>query len=207
LPNAAEHRPPIVPHLGTPDKRTERDELTYEIIRNAFAAFAQEVRKYDGYRMVTTGNSAPRECAWHHWKEKSWTADTPEQFNEMLRGDNPDPMDVACIHAYGFSAEYLRDAVAAAQRLKKPLFLGEFGPADGKEDREKFQAMVAAIEETHLPLAALWVYDYAGQDGSYNVTWTNGRSYQLKAVAEVNARTREALGIADETAGALQRID
>jgi hypothetical protein len=193
LPNAAEHRPQIVPQLGTPDKRTQRDELTYEIIRDAFSAFAQEVRKYDDYRIITTGNSSPRECAWHHWKEKNWNADSLEQFEEMLRGDNPDPMNVVGIHAYGFSAKYLRDAVAAASHIGKPLFLGEFGPESGKEDREGFRTMVIAIEETRIPLSALWVYDYLPQDDSYNVTWKNARSWQLQAIAEANARIRNAL--------------
>ena len=45
LPNAAEHRPPIVPGLGTPARRSEKDEWSYETIRTAFAAFARTVRR------------------------------------------------------------------------------------------------------------------------------------------------------------------
>ncbi len=41
-----------------------------------------------------------------------------------------------------------------------------------------------------MPLAALWVYDFSGQDADWNVTATNGRAYQLEAVAEANARLR-----------------
>jgi len=41
-----------------------------------------------------------------------------------------------------------------------------------------------------VPLAALWVYDFSGQDADWNVTATNGRAYQLEAVAEANARLR-----------------
>jgi hypothetical protein len=38
------------------------------------------------------------------------------------------------------------------------------------------------------------VYDYAGQNGQWNVTASNERSYQLKAVAEANRRVRERAG-------------
>jgi hypothetical protein len=41
---------------------------------------------------------------------------------------------------------------------------------------------------------ALWVYDYAGQNGQWNVTASNERSYQLKAVAEANRRVTERAG-------------
>jgi hypothetical protein len=38
-----------------------------------------------------------------------------------------------------------------------------------------------------VPLAALWVYDYGSQD-EFSVTATNRRGWQLKAIAEANAR-------------------
>ena len=89
LPNAAEHRPQVVPQLGTPTTRSQNDELSVENVRIALAAFATEVRKYERHRVIFTGNSIPRGSAWHNWKEKSWAADTPEQFALMLREDSP----------------------------------------------------------------------------------------------------------------------
>ncbi len=80
LPNAAQHRPQVAPSLGTATTRSAKDELTHEDIRTAFAAFAAEVRKYDPHRVISTGNSLPRNSAWHNWKERKWTPDTPEQF-------------------------------------------------------------------------------------------------------------------------------
>src|ERR1043166_2006068 len=47
LPNAAQHRPPVAPSLGTPGKRSAEDELTHEQIRTALKAFAEEVRRHD----------------------------------------------------------------------------------------------------------------------------------------------------------------
>jgi hypothetical protein len=194
LPNAAEHRSAIVPSVGTPASRSEKDDLTYEIIRSAFTAFAKEVRKYDASRVISTGDSCLREHAWHNWKEKSWTADTPEQFAEMQRDDNPDPIDVVSIHAYApLRPQFIGEATQLARRFKKPLFVGEFGAAEIPNEREQFQTLLAAIEDAQVPLAALWVFDFGWQNDSFNITPTNARSYQLQAITEANARIRKTL--------------
>ena len=192
LPNATEHRPPVVPQLGTPESRSARDELSHEMVRTAFAEFAKEVRRHDPHRIVTSGNAFPRPTAWHQRAEKTWTADSPEQSAEMLLGDQPDPMNVVSVHWYKEPAGRLEAAMAAAARVRKVLFVGEFGvpgPATA-EARKRFAEMLAALVAHRVPMAALWVYDYAGQDGEWNVTVTSDRAYQLEAVAEANARLR-----------------
>ena len=127
LPNAKEHLPPILPQLGTPATRSDRDILTHEMVRTAFREFAREVRKHDPHRMISTGNSIPRPSAWHQMHEGTWTKDSPEQFAEMLRGDNPDPVDTISVHVYDDAADRLAEALKAAKRAGKPLFVGEFG--------------------------------------------------------------------------------
>jgi hypothetical protein len=191
LPNAAEHRPQIATPLGTPATRSEKDELSYDDVRTALAAFAGEVRKYDPRRIIVTGNSIPRGSAWHNWKEKQWTADTPEQFALMLRDDNPDPAGTICVHIYGDDAKRLAAVVELSQRWKRPLFVGEFG-VSGPEEKSapEFRALLGAIEKAEVPLAALWVYDFQGQNDTWNVTPTGDRAYQLRAIAEANARIR-----------------
>ncbi len=197
LPNAAQHRPPVVPQVGTAKSRSARDELTYASVRAAFVAFAQEVRKCDSSRVISTGNSHPRESAWHNWKEKSWTHDTPEQFAEMLRDDNPDPIDLISVHLYNAPKKTIADTVEVSRRFKKPLFLGEFNAVGAADERAGFQEMLAAIEQFKVPLATLWVYDFKRQDRKFNVTWTNDHAYQLHAIADANARIRKTL--AEET--------
>ena len=143
--------------------------------------------------MIFTGNSIPRESAWHNWKEKTWTADTPEQFALMLRADNPDPNGTLCVHVYGDGAQRLPAVMELSRRWKRPLFVGEFGvPGRGEKCESEFRALLAAIEKAEVPLAALWVYDFKGQEESWNVTATNQRAYQLQALAEANARIRGA---------------
>jgi len=191
LPNAAEHRPQIVPALGTPATRTARDEVTYGDIRAVFAAFALEVRRYDPDRLISTGDGFPRESAWHNWKEKTWTADTPAQTAQMLREDNPAPINVLSVHAYGDCAAAIRADAALGRQWGKPLFVGEFGaPGPPDKSEAEFRSILKAIEDAGVPLAALWVYDFSNQDADFNVTAASGRAYQLRAISEANTRLR-----------------
>jgi inosine-uridine nucleoside N-ribohydrolase len=188
LPNAKEHLPPIVPRLGTPATRSDRDILTHEMIRTAFREFAKEVRRYDRTRIVCTGNSILRPSAWHQMHEGTWAKDSPEQFAEMLAGDNPDPVDTISVHIYPDAADRLVEAARAAKASGKPLFVGEFGaPGEGSEARSQFESLLRRVEELEVPLAALWVFDYAGQT-EWSVRADNSRGYQLRAIAEANAR-------------------
>ncbi len=201
LPNASEHRPRIVPPLKTALKRTERDELSSEAMLTAFAQFATTVRKYDKHRIVITGNSIPRPSAYHNTKEMSWKKDSREQFEEILLRDNPDPFDVISVHVYRNSGQANTESITELVRTvrnvsasaKKPLFIGEFGaPMTLGEDKERsqFLELVKAIEANNVPLSAFWVFDHAGQDKVWNVTFDNTRSYMLKLVSDANQRMR-----------------
>lgn len=202
LPNAAEHRPPVVPAYGTPTARTERDELSSAAMITVVTEFAREVRRHDPARMIVTGHAIPRASAWHNTAEKSWTTDTTEQFAEILARDNPPPVDTVSVHVYGHEGErYAAGAdspagvIAAAARharaLGRPLVLGEFGvKSSGDTDRDKadFAALIAAIEESGVPVSAFWVYDFAHQDGEWNTTAHNDRAWMLERIREANLR-------------------
>jgi len=194
LPNAAEHRPPVVPGVGTPSQRTAEDELTHTAIRVAFREFALEVRKHDPQRIIVSGNSIPRPSAWHQIKERSWKQDTREQFAEVLAADNPSPMNTLSVRGYDSTADIgrLAQCMSVAQAEKKPLFVGEFGvpgAATGKS-KEKFAKILAAIETNRVPLSALWVFDFEGQAKDWNVNATNDRSWQLDAIQQANERMK-----------------
>jgi hypothetical protein len=167
----------VVPSLGTPAQRTGEDDLTHAAIRVALQEFAREVRKSDPQRIIVSGNGTPRPSAWHQAHEKSWKQDTPEQFAEMLAADNPSPVNTLCVRGYDLATDLgrLAQAMTVAQAVKKPLFVGEFGVpgATTAESREKFDAMLAAVETNRVPLAALWVFDFASQAKDWNVTAAN----------------------------------
>lgn len=204
LPNAAEHRPPVVPDLGTPSSRSARDELSSAIVRAAYQSFAREVRRWDPWRVIVSGDAFPRPSAWHQRAAKSWEQDTEAQYAEMLGYLTPDPMNAISVHLYDTeeqrfgrvckAEDLLRVSLTAARRMRKPLFVGEFGASDEKgpqEARRRFSDLLSAVEREGVPLAALWVYDYGGQDGAWNVTAANSRAYQLDAIAEANRRLRQ----------------
>lgn len=194
LPNAAQHRPPVVPQLGTATQRTAGDELTHAMMRTALREFALVVRRLDARRAIFSGNAFPRVSAWHQATEKSWKRDTPGQFAEVLAADNPSPIDTLCVRGYDLQADVARlpQAVAVANALKKPLFVGEFGVpgATSEESRAKFAAILSAIETNRVPISALWVYDFDGQAKDWNVSATNNRSWQLEAIQQANVRWR-----------------
>jgi hypothetical protein len=194
LPGGATHRPRIVPALGTPATRSERDELRLAHLEVAAAEFARAVRALDPERPISAGHSFPRPSAWHLHTRRSWMKDDAAQFAEMLARQNPAPIDLLSVHVYredGVSRlAWLRDA---ARQLGRPIFVGEFGvPAEKRtaaEQRSEFAALLAAVLDSGAPLAALWVYDYARQP-EWNVTATNSRAWQLDAVAAANRARR-----------------
>jgi hypothetical protein len=190
LPNAKEHRPPVAPELGTPASRSERDELSFTMVAQTFAAFGREVRKYDAQRLIVTGDSFPRPSAWHQEQEGKWTTDTPEQFAEMMRLVNPAPITGISVHLYEDNEGRLGQAVQAARQLHKPLFVGEFGaPGATPEAQAACRRQLKAIRDEEVSLAALWVFDLASQD-DFSVTATNARAGQLELIAQANRALR-----------------
>lgn len=190
LPNAASHRPPVHPALGTPAVRSARDDLTFDQVGVAFAGFARAVRSHDPGRLILTGDSFPRLSAWHQKHENSWTTDSPEQAAEMLALANPDPVSAISLHAYEDDDRRFATAVEVARRVNKPLFVGEFG-AQGEtaEQAAKFRRLLKAVLDHRVPLAALWVFDLESQK-DFNITAGNARAWQLDEIAEANRRLR-----------------
>jgi hypothetical protein len=194
LPGAANHRARVVPKMGTRETRSERDELTFDMLRVAYAEFGKAVREHDKKRLISTGDGLPRPAAWHMEKEGTWTPDNERQFRQMLRSFNPEPVDVISIHAYVWDIERIAWSVRAAKSMKKPLFIGEFGgPGTGPEVEKEFRRILGIIKESPVALAALWVFDHPDNrpDAQFNITADNERSYQLREVAEANARVQK----------------
>lgn len=209
LPNASEHRPPVWPTLKTAPQRTERDELSSAAMLKALAVFAETVRRFDPNRLLLTGHSLPRPSAYHNTSQRSWQKDSLEQFTEILLRDNPDPFDTLSVHLYPkppnqypAGAENMNALIAtlqtASRKVGKPLFIGEFGAPrtqDLEKDRDLFKQLIQVIEANRVPLSAFWVFDHAGQDQDWNVTFDNPRRTQLTLVGAANERMRTTMGV------------
>ena len=193
LPNAAEHRAPVQPTLGTAAARSARDDLTHAHIRTALAEFAREVRRHDPQRLLITGNAFPRPSAWHQQHEGNWKLDAPAQWAEMLAADNPAPIASLSGRLYSTNdLAALAPAMAESRRLDKPLLIGEFGVPDTPPDMDqrRFRKWLGVLNTSGVPLAALWVFDFGGQAKDWNVTAENSRREQLRLIAAMNARWR-----------------
>ncbi|HEV2210142.1 MAG TPA: cellulase family glycosylhydrolase [Verrucomicrobiae bacterium] len=206
LPNAAQFRKP---------GGTEHDDLTSVIMVSMLREFAREVRRHDPHRLLIAGHSHPRASAWHNTAEKSWRPDSQDQTLEILRRDNPPPLDTIAIHLYADhpvtqevaawakdNREYLRAVRTLSQEMKRPVIVGEFGLAsqgqNEAETRAKFEELLTAMEQAQVDLAAFWVFDLPSQSPQWSVTFDNPRSYMIRLAAEVNRRWHQA---------ALQRQD
>ena len=202
LPNAAQFRKP---------GGTERDDLKSTNLVVMLAEFAQEVRRHDAHRLIISGNSHPRASSWHNTAEKSWKPDTRAQTLEILRRDNPAPLDTVGIHIYadnpvakelaGWATnhmDYLRAVRGLATELQRPVFVGEFGLAskgDEAATRAKFEKLLADLDAAGVDLAVVWVFDLKSQDKGWNATFENSRAYMLKLVAEANRRWQKSAAL------------
>ncbi len=203
LPDWEKHLPKIVPSLGTPPRRTERDILSSPDMINAFIEFAKTVRSIDKIRPISSGNSLPRPGAYHNSHYRTWDKDTSSQFASIIKRDNPDPVNLISIHLYpGHEDKYFADYKTDLHGLvkfvqkssgKKPVFIGEFGVCshhvrNKNEEKEFFKKILDAIVKLEIPLSAVWVYDFKAQDRTCNVTFENHRAYQLIMIKEINIR-------------------
>lgn len=218
LPNAADFRPLVHVALGTAASRSEADDLTHDMVVAASRLFAEEVRRHDPHRLITTGHSLPRPAAQHLRRERAWKDDSVEEFSQNLLEVSPDPVNLISVHLYPFDrkrfgrtdvayAEILKIAQAAASRAGKVLFVGEFGAPEEKGEvrqaREQALAMFDAIVESEVPLAALWNFDLPSQEDTINVTAGNSRSWLLDEIQKANERI--AAKISSEDTSKLQQ--
>ncbi len=214
LPNGMEFLGQTIPQLKVNLEKDERNLMTYEVAGAAFTAFAQEVRRHDPYRFITTGNSMPRESAWHNATERSWTADSREQAEEVFRWMNPAPVDVVSAHFYpkhGTEPEYagaegiapvLRLLKELAQGLGQPLFVGEFSASAHDKGEtlsmDEFHghqtAILDALLEARVDLAAYWVFDYTkDREGPGLVRQDNEYAWVIDQIADYNEKLQAPL--------------
>jgi hypothetical protein len=214
LPNGMDFLGKKIPDRGVDLAKDKRNLTTKDTAAAAFVAFAEEVRKYDKERFITTGNSNLRPSQWHQTTERSWGKDTPEQGAEAFAWLNPDPINVTSIHFYpglGDPPSYagangvgpvLGLYKSWSQQLGKPLFLGEFaslGHDRGKTpDMEVYKRIereiLAAVVDHRIDLAAHWVFDYTkDRKGSGLIRPDNEWAWILDDIVRTNQQIQRQL--------------
>jgi hypothetical protein len=201
-------------YTGAP-ARTRADNFNSAMILDAMTDFARTVRTIDPSTPIFSGNDHPRYTAYH--LPKSWDQDTPDQFGQILSRDNARTDTTSIhLYPYSEMPAFGADPTTktalpgtvpnilatAAKRARlvdangklvdpRPLFLGEFGTSDKDLGptvaKTKFLQIADAIISNRIPMSALWVFDMKAQDGTYNVTASNSRAYQLDKIKQMNA--------------------
>ena len=209
LPGPMDSEKWVVTKQGTAARRTEADRLPSRGVIDACREFACIVREIDTERPIMTGDAAPRVSAWNLARGQGWKADSPAQWQEALAEANPDPMDTLSLHfyhpradatgyaGYGISGasvpEILARANETAQRVGKPLWLGEFGPGIGETDPEQRRKQVSEflnwITKGGVSLSAYWVFNSTNPDLSvWNALPDGENAFVFEMIAEANRR-------------------
>jgi len=201
------HYPATRTQMGQPAVRTPQDYPKTTNFIVATREFALAVRRDDPGRLIENGCSIGGDNSWHKYTENSWTQDTPEELGLMIKARNPDPINLIDVHCYdelkgkaklrNNEMERLDWAVAAAQKLSKPVFVGEFQspndfPPGSPEYRKYFTDFLAKLDLLKVPLASAWVFDLPSQDDSSkeprNITATSKRAWELPLLRDHNDR-------------------
>ena len=139
---------------------------------------ASLIRSLDRGRKISSGFSIPRGSAEHLRARPEWTTartdwrpDSREQFEKNLAEIHA-AVDIISIHLYSgagnrrFGSDDPLDLLAIAKnvadKLGKPLFVGEFGDpphSDASAGRAYSLRMMDKIQELDIPYSAFWVWE------------------------------------------------
>ena len=201
LPGDKTGLPATITKLGMPATRTKRDKLKREDVYSAYIEFAKIAKSLDKSRPVFSGDAIVRSSAYNNKYNNTWDADSMDESEEMLRSDNPDPIDTITIHAYKEAmlafkwANGISDAFMIAKRVadseKKPVFVDEWGVPDSmceSENRKDMEEILAAIKAAKIQLSALWVFDLKDHDKGpkWCILPDNNRSIYFEKLRELN---------------------
>ena len=209
IPSTEQGRGWIVPKLGTPTQRTNKDKMFRKNIWVAYSNFASVVRSIDSQRPIMSGDTLPRSSAHHNYNGQSWQKDSLAQWREMFLKDN-EAMDALSVHMYhyeeakqdsgisGYNLESLvSELMTIAKDSGKPLWVGEFGvdAVKGKtleQEKTQFERVLKVLQDNQVQFSALWNFDFEHEDQvQFNVTASNHRAYMLKALQKANAEIQK----------------
>lgn len=159
-------------HEGTAFMRLRRDNFTTEQMIPFLKEWARFVRRMDPNHLIGSGFSAPRPAAQHLRKAQGkgdWTEDSEQEMETYLRDTHPDPIDLISIHFYRKhdnlrfgnededSAQVLEVFKRAADRIGKPLYIGETGDDySQRPDAPFLRNVLQRCRMLEIPLVLVW---------------------------------------------------
>lgn len=187
FPDASHFRKPPVTCSRT--ARDENDRVTLEGLNRMYAIFAETVALYDPYdRIVSTGDTNPRNSSYHQFAFGNREDDTHEQHELVLDMINPQGITALSQHQYSFGEminpgsstypllDYFHDwkgffsyLLAMASKKDISTYVGEVGymnvlpetyyDVSVQDATIAFEEAVKAQRETGISLILFWNYD------------------------------------------------
>ena len=188
------------PKAGSNEPRTAEDKIFRSMVLEVYKDVCDTIRSIDSSRIIVSGDSLPRNAAWHNHHQDAWGMDTRDQWLDMLAADTPDCFNTVSMHLYPeheknyFADEKvpIEDLVSAAVRnareRNKPIWCGEFGAAtSGEDEQDMVRRMFRIIEKNEIELSALWNFIPNGTfQRDADVTPSNDRAWMLSEIRMFN---------------------
>ncbi|MEJ5252195.1 MAG: cellulase family glycosylhydrolase [Chthonomonadetes bacterium] len=188
-------------HEGTAFMRLRRDNFTTEQMIPFLREWAQFVRSIDRNHLISSGFSAPRPAAQHLRRAQGkgdWTEDSYQEMETYLRDTHPDPIDILSIHFYRKhdnlrfgnkdedSAQVLEAFHRAAERIGKPLYIGETGDDYAQRPDAPFlRNVLQQCSRLNIPLVLVWNWMSPGDPYDVNLQRT---PQVVQMMREANAK-------------------
>lgn len=214
--NAPVNPPSGTPSFRTPGPLLPNDDLTIQQISAAYQDFAQTIRAIDSdqLKIIACGNNRWRDNSWNCLKSETTTVDSIQQARtlsvELAHGNFIDEhyyiAPTANVNYEGGGTwqnwysdwaattceAWMQSKSAFAKGSGKGVFIGEWQGtnADMATERVLFRRMLNSMLSVKVDVAAMWVYDFAPQEGTFNVTPSNSRAWKLDELAWANRIAR-----------------
>ena len=175
-----------------PGQELSETFISTDAMNHIYTVWADIVAENDPYnRLISTGDTNPRESQYNQWKYGTWTQDTWEQHLEVLATINPGKINTVSQHQYSLSSvrpgdktaplfeantwnSFFRYLIDASAAIGKPCYVGEAGfscAAElGRENvteeslQEVYDSIGAAMLDTDMQLVLLWNYDHKSSE-------------------------------------------
>ena len=142
-----------------------------------------------GVWALTHGSWASR----HHPKDPpdaSWERVRRQILDAESLGYDSTLLAQHIIHPSGDDQDLLETCMQIGRTVNKPVYVEEFvatarpGSFTSMNESQDFSTQLAAIENSGVPLASVWVYDRKLLPDRSNLTFDNDRAYMLRMIAE-----------------------
>ncbi len=188
---------------GCQGGRNEEDIANSDDIHVFYEEIGKTIRALDPNRLITGGDSEPRNAAYNLKMHDSWQLDTFEEMSYMMELLSPAPLNTMSVHVYQDDAqaaienydEQVGRYMQAAKNAKQALFVGEFGIMDTltqtlDKAKQILKDQYNAFMKHGVQLSCIWVYGKDDGD-EMNISPTNERAYQYNMVVNANIAYRD----------------